>query len=261
MSHWQKYHARWAQIQPPLRPNEDVVERLLQLAKPSVRNIVLLGVTPELADAFGTVTAIDKNPAMIANVWPGDSATKAAIEADWLQVELPRTTFDAVIGDGSLNNVSCPEGISILLQRAMDWLVPGGVFACRLFERPADKITADQLLRTAGSKATLNFHAFKWQIAMHIAASAGANVPVSEILRRFNELCPDRDTLAATTGWPRQSIDTIDVYRGSDIVYSFPDRSEFQGTIPTKAVDVGFHAAGTYDLAECCPILSFRKPG
>lgn len=261
MSHWQKYHARWAQIQPPLRPNEDVVERLLQLAEPATGKTLLLGVTPELADAFSNVTAVDKNPAMIANVWPGDSATKSAMEGDWLQVELPHNSFDAVIGDGSLNNVSCPDGISHLLTRAMNWLSPGGVFACRLFERPVAKFTTEHLLQTARTSAQLNFHAFKWQIAMHLAASTGANVPVSEILRRFNELCPDRDALTAATGWPRQSIDTIDVYSGSNIVYSFPDRTEFLRTIPADAVDVRFHAAGTYDLAECCPILAFRKPG
>ena len=42
MSHWQKYHARWAQIQPLLRPNEDVAHALQALIGiPSRRRLPL----------------------------------------------------------------------------------------------------------------------------------------------------------------------------------------------------------------------------
>ncbi|MEQ1752756.1 MAG: class I SAM-dependent methyltransferase [Micropepsaceae bacterium] len=261
MSHWQKYHARWSQIHPPLRPNEEVIERLQAIVEPSARAVLLLGVTPELADAFGHVTAVDKNPAMIRNVWPGDTPTKRATEGDWLDLASEQRRFAAVVGDGSLNNVAWPDEISKLLHISMDLLEPGGVFACRLFERPAAAISIAQLQNTVTAKAVTNFHAFKWQIAMHLAARRGANVPVIDILQSFNSLCPDREQLSGVTGWSHQSIDTIDVYAGSNIVYSFPDRAEFEQTVPGSALDVTFHNCGNYDLAECCPILSFRKPG
>ena len=86
MSHWQRYHARWSQIRPPLRPDEDVVKAIVKLVGGRGRKVLLLGVTPEFADAFDNVQAVDKNPAMIANLWPGDGATKKASLGDWLEM-------------------------------------------------------------------------------------------------------------------------------------------------------------------------------
>ena len=82
---------------------------------------------------------------------------------------------------------------------------------------------------------------------------------MTTILERFEELFPDRDRLAATTGWSRRAIDTIDIYRNSPIAYSFPDRAEFEGCIPVGVRNPRFLACGTYDLAECCPVLIFEK--
>lgn len=260
MSHWQKYHARWSQIQSPLRPDQDVVTSMQQIAGAGSLPVLLLGVTPELADAFDRVDAVDRNSAMIANVWPGDSDTKTAIEENWLDIELEPGRYAAVIGDGSLNNVAWPGEMSALLGRVMRWLRPGGTFACRLFERPTGGYSRRHLQRVASEPASINFHAFKWQVAMHLAEERGANVPVASILDLMEELFPDRDALAHTTGWPRTSIDTIDVYRGSSVAYSFPDRKEFMQALPEGATDIRFLACGSYDLASCCPLLTFRRP-
>ena len=96
MSHWHKYHARWAQIAPPLRPDQDVVEYVRALAGGDAGRVLLLGVTSELADAFEKVYAADKNPAMVANVWPGDTPTKKAVVADWLDLDPSIGPFAAV---------------------------------------------------------------------------------------------------------------------------------------------------------------------
>jgi len=49
-----------------------------------------------------------------------------------------------------------------------------------------------------------------------------ANVKVIDILSTVDVLFPDRESLVAATGWPREDIATIDVYRGSREVYGFP---------------------------------------
>lgn len=260
MSHWQKYHARWSQIQPPLRPDPDVVDCLRHCVGAHAGPVLLLGVTPELADAFDHVDAVDRNPAMIGNVWPGDREGKKAVEGNWLDIPLPQSHYAAVIGDGSLNNVTWRSEIALLLERAMQWLKPGGTFACRLFERPPGGYSRRHLQRVISEPAGINFHAFKWQVAMHIAEERGANVPVVSILALIDELSPDRDVLSRTTGWPRQAIDTIDVYRGSAISYSFPDRREFTEALPQDATNVRFLECGHYDLASRCPILMFSRP-
>lgn len=259
MSHWQRYAARWSQIAPPLRPTEETVRLMQSLVGDARARVLLLGVTPELADAFEQVHAIDKSSQMVANVWPGDTATKRAVIADWLDTTEPASHFDAVVGDGSLNCVTYPRELKTLFQNLSRVMKPGARFACRLFERPERAITEDDLRKVARGGSGHGFHAFKWLLAMHLADRVGASLPVALILQVFNEMFADRDALAAATGWPRAAIDTIDVYRGSPVVYAFPDRAEFRAALPDAFTQVEFLACGSYDLAPLCPILTFVK--
>jgi SAM-dependent methyltransferase len=220
---------------------------------------LLLGVTSELANAFQSVQAIDKNPAMLTKVWPGDTATKNALRGNWLEIPVPDEPFDGVVGDGSLSNLAYPHEVREVLSRVRSVLRPGGRFVCRLFERPDVPESREALLATAAGPARINFHAFKWQIAMHLAGQRQATIPVPMILELFNELFPDREVVAARTGWPRELIDLVDVYRGSDVQFTFMSRDEILSVLPPGIADLRFDACGTYDLAECCPLMSFRR--
>jgi hypothetical protein len=259
MTHWQKYHAAWSKLEAPLRPNAETLGKIRELAGDAAGPVLLLGVTPELAKAFDPVLAVDKNKAMIDHVWPGDTATKTARHGDWLDLQGPKNHFVAAVGDGSLNAVTSLREIRQVLECVIDLLAPGGCFACRLYERPEKPFTEDHLRQAAARRATVNFHAFKWQIAMHLAEDGGASMPVVLIRERFNELFPDRDKLARDTGWPRDVIDMIDIYRGSPTIYTFPSRREFLDVLPKGISRARFESSGTYDLAECCPMLAFRK--
>lgn len=259
MTHWQKYHAAWAKLEAPLRPNADIISKVRELAGDTSGPVLLLGVTPELARSFDHVFAVDKNKAMIDNVWPGNSGAKQALHADWLDLDEPKEHFVAAVGDGSLNAVTTLREIRQLLGRVVDLLAPGGKFACRLYERPEKPFTEEHLRQMGSRRASLNFHAFKWQLAMHLAENAGASIPVVLIRERFNDLFPDRDKLARETGWPREIIDMIDIYKGSPTLYVFPNRREFLNVLPEGISDVRFVTCGTYDLAECCPMLAFSK--
>lgn len=259
MTHWQKYHAAWSKLEAPLRPNAETLGKIRELTGKVAGPVLLLGVTPELARSFDQVLAVDKNKAMIDNVWPGNSEMKQARHADWLDLEGPKEHFAAVVGDGSLNAVTTLREIRQLLECVIDLLAPGGKFACRLYERPVKAFTEDHLRQMGSRPATLNFHAFKWQLAMHLAETAGASMPVVLIRERFNDLFPDRDRLARDTGWPRDIIDMIDIYKGSPTIYTFPSRREFLNVLPKGISHARFEACGTYDLAECCPMLAFSK--
>jgi SAM-dependent methyltransferase len=261
MSHWQDYHARWSQLRPPLRPHPDVIAPVRTLIGNPDGPVLLLGVTPELATAFESVHAVDKSPEMIAGIWPGDTPMRHAVQGDWLHIPGPDGRFNAVVGDASPNNVSYPDEVCRLLLRVRELLAPGGRFACRVFERPAWPFTREDLLDMTTNPARINFQAFKWMFAMHLAAHTEPSVPVRRVLALFEQMFPDRDGLAARTGWPRADIDTVEVYRESPVVYCFPDRSEFLRMLPQGFSEVAFHACGGYDVAECCPILSCRKAG
>ena len=196
---------------------------------------------------------------MIGTVWPGDSATRTAALGNWLMMEPPARPFDAVVGDGSMSNVSYPDEVGEVLRRSLQSLRPGGRFVCRLFERPDTPISIDALRALASGPAPLNFHAFKWKLAMHLAGMAGTTIPVSDIRALFDAAFPDRDGLACRTGWPRPLIDTIDVYRGSAVRYTFMTRSELFDVLPDGITQVRCEPCGSYDLAEACPLLCFVR--
>ena len=258
MNHWQTFPARWALLKPPLRPDPSVIDCVRSLVGADAAPVLLLGVTPELAAAFAEVEAVDRSAEMIAALWPGDGPRKRAIRGDWLDLG-GEARFAAVVGDGSPNALTSLEDASFLLRIAAELLLPGGTFACRLYERPEVPFTVDDLIETTSRPGVMNFHAFKWQLARHIAEATSPTVQVASILERFAALFPDRAALARRTGWSRAEIDTIDVYAGSPLAYTFPDRIEFTRLLPPGIEGARFLPCGDYDMAACCPILTFRK--
>ena len=256
-SHWHKYAGRWALFEPPLRPHADVVALIRERVGEGAAPVLLLGVTAALAAAFASVDAVDKDPTMIARSWPGDTDDKRATIGDWLDLGGRERRYAGVVGDGSLNMLT-PEQIGLLLAIVVGLLKPGGRFACRLFERPEPGFTEADLARTLSTSGLLNFNAFKWQLAMHLSEGR-PTLRVADLRAAFEARCPDREALARVTGWSRESIDTIDLYDGSSLAYSFPSRAEFTRLLPRGIEAVEFAACGSYDLAECCPVLTFRK--
>lgn len=258
-NHWEKNPSHWSRIEPPLRPDAAVTRAFQQLVGGPSSRVLLLGVTSELANAFDAVHAIDKSPMMLARVWPGDTATKHAVQGNWLDMPVSAQLFDGAIGDGCLSNLDYPHDVRAVLLRVNANLKPGSRFVCRLFERPDAPWSREALMDTASRPATINFHAFKWQVAMHLAGQTHATVSVPTILELFNKLFPDRAALAARTGWPLELIDLIDVYRDSEVRFTFMSRREILDVLPPDITDLRFDACGSYDLAECCPMMSFRR--
>ena len=84
---------------------------------------------------------------------------------------------------------------------------------------------------------------------------AEPNVPVREIRDVFERWFPDRAALAAERAWPRDEIDTIDMYAGSDANYSFASRRQFLEIVPPEFTNARFVDVGSYELAERCPLL------
>ena len=220
------------------------------------QRVLLLGVTPEYADVGADVTAIDSSETMIANVWPGDTARRRAFKGDWFAMPFERGSFSAALGDGSFNTLPWPDGHRRVFDLLADMLRPGGRIVFRLFRTPDEAESVDAVLAAAMAKKIGNFHAFKWRLAMALVAAAGnPNIPVASIRDAFNAAFPDREKLAAATGWPMAQIETIDVYRGSPDSYSFPTSAEMQAAIPAAFTRAEFLPSGDYELAERCPLV------
>lgn len=259
-SHWSGYHRSWARLRPPLRPNSEVVAAVRALLAGGAGPTLMLGVTPEFADLAPDLVAVDRSPGMIGGVWPGDTAARRAIVGDWLKLDFPAGHFGAAIGDSPLNALEYPKGHAGLYDQLARVLRPGArvVFRAFCLPEPCESVAS---VRAAAHAAQIpNFHAFKWRLVMAMVAAAGnPNLPVARVHEIFGREFPDRDALAATTGWPRDDIDTIDVYKDSTEFYSFPTARAFRAAAPAAFTDIRFIPAGTYELAERCPLLVMER--
>jgi SAM-dependent methyltransferase len=214
--HWQEYHRAWSQLTEPLRPHQEVVAAVSQQLRAPNGRTLLLGITPELANLPCEMIAVDRNPSLVANVWPENTSTRRAIVGDWRNPNFMPETFSACIGDGSLSCLRYPDDVIRLLQELAIILRPGARFVCRLYLPPESSETPFSLRDAALGGIISNFHAFKLRLAMALAAQQrDPHVNVNSILRSFNDLFADRDELVRVTGWRREQVDTIDLYNGS----------------------------------------------
>jgi SAM-dependent methyltransferase len=226
-----------------LNPNHEIIDGFTSLV-PTNGHILLLGVTAKVHAAYEHITAVDYSEAMIERVWPGNTTTKTASLDNWLTVDLPEGTFD-----GSVNMLAYPVEVRQLFKRSLQWLKPGGVFACRMWTRPDEPVTKERILAEASTGA-MSFTAFRRLFNMLIAERDGSIFPVTKIAELFDEMFPDPSVLP----WPDTS--SIDAYRTSTATSWFPTRQEILDLAPagSRFVDVG-----TYEIAETCPILTFTK--
>jgi SAM-dependent methyltransferase len=258
-NHWDNYHRHWMLLEAPLRPTPEIVaifERELDLAG---ADIALLGVTPELAVLGKSILAIDQSAAMISGVWAGDNASRNAIAGNWLDLPVAGASTEAVIGDGCLSAVASKAARSRLYSEIARVLKAGGRAGIRVFAAP--ETTEDLASIKAEVDAIGNFHALKWRIAM--ASTTGIPdfaIKVRAIRDTFDRLFPDREALARRTGWSIASINTIDVYAGSEIDYSFTPLAILVEEAKDWFGDVRVVPSGSYPLAERCPLLVLRSP-
>ena len=248
-THWAERSRTWGRNGPPLQPNQEIIDCFASLV-PLSANILLMGVTPQIAEAYTHVTAVDREPAMIERVWPGNSETKRAINDNWLSVELAENYYDGIVGDGSINMLALND-IPVMLAKAQRLLRPGGTFACRMFTRPNENITMERLLAEA-QRPTVNFSAYRRLIPMYLTAQHGSVVPVRLIVELFDQLFPDRTVLP----WTAEQMSTMEPYRNSDSTTWFPTRQEILDLAPAGS---RYIESGTYDIADTCPILTFTK--
>jgi len=259
-SHWNEYHRRWARIGPPLRPDGDVVAAFQQAIAKHDDRVLLLGVTQELAGLGKDLTAVDQNEGMVAHVWPGDTERQRAQVGDWFHLPFEKESFTAVIGDGSANFPLYPEGMRAFFAEMARVLVQGGVLALRVFARPEYPEAIGEIHEHVMRRGIASFHAFKWRLAMAVVSRQGdPNIAVTAIRDNFDRMFYDRGALAEATGWAMEDIATIDVYKDSSDVYSFPTLGQFKSAIPDSFRAIRVVDSGSYELADRCPLLVMER--
>jgi SAM-dependent methyltransferase len=280
--HWSAHARQWSLIDSPLRPHADDIAAMHvllqeQLRQPSPPNELscglLLGVTPELTELNANIIAIDRTRAMLdmlhSHTRPSQNETslsrdhaanktQRSVHGNWLALPFALHSIDFAVGDGSFNLLRYPQDYHALFGQLRGALKPGALLVARIFTAPALGETFAAVVVDAYAQRIGSFHAFKWRFAMALVEhNRNPNICVADIYREFNAWIPDRQTLAESSGWPGSVIDTIDVYRDSAAIYSFPTAEEWSVIAARYSEEVSC-VTGNYELAERCPIFAQR---
>lgn len=247
-AHWHDLFRAWAGLTKPVGVSPEIVAAIKAEVRGLNGPMLLLGLTRPLMDTSHDLVAIDRSAALAAERSRSEPAARILV-GDWTEMPFAPASFAACIGDGSLISFDFPGRLQRVLEEVGRCLKPGGRFACRVFLRPDRTPTLDELMDLA-RRGGITFQHFKFKFAMAMMLEGGSpNIAVATLPALLAECLPDRDELAARTGWDRSEIDTIDVYRSSDATYCFPTRAELSTVLPrvfkaSRFVAVAHHPFG-----------------
>ncbi len=230
---------------------------------PTRVDVLMLGVTPKFAlfpwAADGQLTALDSSEIMIRAVWPGDTANRRALRGDWLHTPFAAESFDLVLCDNGPTLFS-PESLAVLGREIRRVLRADGRAVMRNFAPPRVAESVAAVIQAAASGATKNFHAFKIRLLMALQGErSDRGAGLGDAWTKFEAAFPDRASLAARMGCPLETVATIDAYRGRESRYYFHTAPEIATAFRDFDLSVG--PAGSYELAECCPVFALApKP-
>jgi SAM-dependent methyltransferase len=262
MSHdevFAKILRNWSLITPPQRPNAEVVAAMGHELRGKDGPGLLLGATPEFAGLVDDLLAIDISPTMLSALWLRGAPLRRAVVGDWRRMPFAARSFSVCISDGSPTLMRCSEELELFFAEVAKVMRPEAVAVFRVFVSPDRSETPAMLKRAALDRTIESFQSYKWRLGMVLSAADGRfNTSFRAIYDAFNEMFPDRDALIRTTGWSRPQIDAIEQYKGIKAVLSFPTRDVLAGLASRSFRKVGFVDAGTYELADCCPLLIMK---
>lgn len=261
---WVQNAQRWSFVKPPLRPGPEDVKHVEETFRDRLGTNpaagVLLGVTPELAQANLPLTllAIESEPAMIANVWPGDTPTRKALVGNWFDLA-PHVGFANhwVMGDGSFNAIRFAD-YPKLANSVANVLLPRGLFSIRCFTRPHQPERISDIFKDPVNAPT--FHILKWRVVMAVQGDdVNKGVVLDDVWQVFHNRFPDLDELVQMSGWSADEVDTINSYKGAKGTYTFPTLWEVMSVMETAGFALSEAFKGTYQFAERCPYMLFRR--
>lgn len=265
ISVWSAHAQNWGLVGLPQRPSSEDLAFIFRYATASLSAnqtsnacVGVLGVTPELVQGPWpegvSIEAFDRSEEMIHQHWsPHPSRPSRVHLAFWHDMPIANHRLGVIAADGVTTQFADKAYYSNFFKEMRRVLMPHGSLVMRSFVRHATGSLAE--IRTqVHCKAIRQFGTLKWLIAMSLTDTTSLQVPVSKIAEHFDELFPDRDALSTLTGWDRPTLDTMDAYRGSDVVYTFPTLGELI-TLMAPYFYVEAVSYGMYELSHCCPIL------
>ena len=263
-SYWDHVAPSFSVLGPPLKPSpEDVqfVEKAVadwSSDHPGKRlRALLLGVTAGIANMRwpeeSALIAVDNSFEMAGTVWPGNIPSKRrAVCGDWLSLPQAHASCDVVIGDGSMNCVRYPDGFRALAKSVRSILRPDGVLLLRSFVRPEAKDSLEQVFTDLFQSKFPTVNHFKFLLLMAMQRSTEQGIVVDDVYREWMRRKINKDELIAITGWEKQSIRSIEIYEGQDVVHTFPTVSELRSVLGEFFDEVSI-STPSYLLGDRCP--------
>jgi SAM-dependent methyltransferase len=271
MSYWNSFADSFRALGQPLRPSREDIRSMEDAASawtaghPGRRlEALLLGVTPEIAamrwPELVSLMAVDSSPAMLKAVWPGNVPEKKwAVCGDWHALPRRELSCDFVVGDGSINCLRYPDGYRALIAGVHRTLRDDGVFVLRCYLRPELQESPEQVVARIGEFPT--FHHFKFCLLMAMQPDVREGVAVDRVHRFWAGLKLEEETLAVRDGWGPLDTRTIEFYRGTNTVHTFPTLEELRAVLLECFEEVS-QMMPTYPLGERCPTLVLKPlPG
>lgn len=261
--HWNEHAKQWSYIGAPLRPCAEDIQLIKNYIDNNYKseiklNALILGVTPELAlmqwPENTNLLAIDRNQAMINDVWPKQELNidANAICGDWLSTPCDTNSMDIVVGDGCFTLLSYQDHYSDFLREIQRITRPEGCFVIRHFTRPETAENIDDIFTDLLNGQIGNFHIFKWRLAMALHGSIEEGIKVGNIWNEWNKRNISIDQLTNKFGWSKESINTINNYQGVETVYTFPTVKEIS-EISNQYFEQHSCYFMNYELGDRCP--------
>ena len=246
--HWAHIGRRIATMGPPQVPGPEITEQINAICAGCQGLTVLLGVTPAYAALGSRLLAFDSSPGMISAIWPGNDARRQAVAT---------ASAQQVLGDGALNSVPNRTVLRAVLTEVRRILAPDSRAVFRVFARPSQPETVDDVLQTARDGGIESLNTLRWRLASALAIAPDHQVSVAEILAAAEPLGDLADFAAARDMQPDQARHFL-AYRGSATSYVFPDRQALVEDAQSSGLACEWAETQGYPGARDCPLAILR---
>jgi SAM-dependent methyltransferase len=260
--HFSCIASKWSHFGPPLRPWPDdtrVVQRIAADLAPGAR-VIVLGLTPEIIactwPADVELAAIDHSPSMIEALWPPEKgpANARVVLSDWQDMPMPSASVDLVAGDGCYVLQPFPQGFESLTREVSRVLRPGGRFLIRVFLRPDQSESVQDIARALARGEIGSVHAIKLRMLAALHGSSGAGTLLDDVWQAWARMPAVPDALAGRPGWTAEEIVGIDSYGGMQARYYLPTLTECRQALGSFLREIEC-AWGVHELSDRCPTL------
>jgi SAM-dependent methyltransferase len=266
--HFTRIIANWSYLGAPMRPSPDDAVPLQRVVANlgAAAHAVVLGLTPEIVGcdwpADVRLSAVDHSPQMIEALWPPAKgpANSEAILGDWFALPFEPGTIDLVVGDGCYMLLGHPDNYDNLSRSVRHALRPGGRFVIRVFLRPDQPESVDDIVCAYAAGEVGSVHALKMRLHGALHGTSGTGSRLDDLWQVWKTMPPLPAALAGVRGWSAEEITCIESYAGVDVRYYLPTLTEFRQSVGKffDEVDCTF---GTYEHGEHCPTFVFAKHG